>query len=94
MLASKNLTTAIKTSSTTMDQLTKSVYSYLNMEENPYNTDQENLDSTITAPWIKPASTIFEWWIRVVNTMATHLKNNSTSLLTDFQKKFLKHPLY
>ncbi len=92
-LTSKNLTTAMKTSSTTMDQVKKSVYSYLNMQENPYNTDQENLDRTITVPWIKPASTLFEWWILVQYDGNAFEKQLDISI-NDFQKKFLKHPLY
>jgi hypothetical protein len=92
-IVSQNLTTAVKTSSTTMEQVKKSVYSYLNMEENPYNTDQENLDKAITVPWIKPASTLFEWWIHVQYNGDAFEKKLDISI-NDFKQKFLKHPFY
>ncbi|MCX6661451.1 MAG: hypothetical protein NTY91_02755 [Euryarchaeota archaeon] len=92
-IVSQNLTTAVKTSSTTMEQVKKSVYSYLNMEENPYNTDQENLDKAITVPWIKPASTLFEWWIHVQYNGDGFEKQLDISI-NDFKQKFLKHPFY
>lgn len=76
-----------------MDQLTKSVYSYLNMEENPYTTCQGSQESTVNTPWIKPTSTVFEWWVRVVYNDIEFKKQLDISV-TDFQKKFLKHPLY
>jgi len=82
-----------KTSSTTMDRLAQSVYSYLNMRENPYTTSQSNQQTTVNAPWIKPSSTIFEWWIRVVYKGVEYQKQLDISI-NDFQKKFLKHPLY
>jgi hypothetical protein len=91
-LDSSDLTTVQKTNPDTMDQLKKSVYSYLNADESPYSTHQD-IETTVTAPWIKPASTIFEWWI--------HLEYNGQSFekqldisINDFQKKFLKHPYY
>jgi len=90
--SSQNLTTVVKTSSTTMDQLKKSVYSYLNTDENPYSTHQEN-EITISAPWIKPSSTIFEWWIHVEYNGQSFEKQLDISI-DDFQKKFLKHPYY
>ena len=91
-LISPNLETVKKTSSSTMDQLTKSVYSYLNMDENPYNTHQA-INTTITAPWRQPASTIFEWWIRLKYNGESFEKQLDISI-NDFQKNFLKHPLY
>ncbi len=92
-ISSQNLTTGVKTSSTTMDQVKKSAYSYLNMAENPYNTDQENQDKTVTAPWIKPASTLFEWWILVQYNGNAYEKQLDVSI-NDFKQKFLKHPYY
>ncbi|MCX6671312.1 MAG: hypothetical protein NTX92_05285, partial [Euryarchaeota archaeon] len=92
-VASQNLTTVVKTSSTTMDQVKESVYSYLNMQENPYTTGQETIDSTITAPWIKPASTLFEWWILVQYNGNAFEKQLDISI-NDFKQKFLKHPYY
>ncbi|HWR27333.1 MAG TPA: hypothetical protein VN377_02725 [Candidatus Thermoplasmatota archaeon] len=92
-ISSQNLITGVKTSSTTMDQVKKSAYSYLNMQENPYNTDQENQNSTITAPWIKPASTLFEWWILVQYNGNAFEKQLDISI-NDFKQKFLKHPYY
>lgn len=92
-IASQNLATTVNTSSTTMDQVKKSVYSYLNMQENPYTTGQENLESTITAPWIKPASTLFEWWIYVKYNGNEFNKQLNISI-NDFKQKFLKHPYY
>ncbi|HUT00709.1 MAG TPA: hypothetical protein VMY59_10365, partial [Candidatus Thermoplasmatota archaeon] len=91
-LNSSDLSTVKKTGSETMDQLKKSVYSYLNVDESPYSTHQD-VETTITAPWIKPTSNIFEWWI--------HLEYNGQSFekqldisINDFQKKFLTHPYY
>ncbi len=92
-ISSQNSTPGIKTSSTTMDQVKKSVYSYLNMEENPYNTNQENPNRAITAPWIKPASTLFEWWIMVQYNGNGFEKKLDVSI-SDFKQKFLKHPYY
>lgn len=79
-----------KTSS--FDQLKKSVYSYLNLNENPYENQQENTQK-LTVPWIRPASDIFEWWIRVIYNGTTFEKQLNVSA-TDFQNKFLKHPYY
>ncbi len=76
-----------------MEQVKKSVYTYLNMEENPYKTDQENLDRAITVPWVKPASTLFEWWIYVEYDGNAFEKQLDISI-TDFKQKFLKHPYY
>jgi hypothetical protein len=90
---SQKSTISEKTSSTTMEQVKKSVYTYLNMEENPYKTDQENLDRAITVPWIKPASTLFEWWIYVEYDGNAFEKQLDISI-TDFKQKFLKHPYY
>jgi hypothetical protein len=91
-LDSSDLTPVQKTNPDTMDQLKKSVNSYLNADESPYSTHQD-IETTVTAPWIKPVSTIFEWWI--------HLEYNGQSFekqldisINDFQKKFLKHPYY
>jgi hypothetical protein len=90
---SQKSTISEKTSSTTMEQVKKSVYTYLNMEENPYKTDQENLDRAITVPWVKPASTLFEWWIYVEYDGNAFEKQLDISI-TDFKQKFLKHPYY
>ncbi len=85
--------TAQKTNTSTMGQLKKSVYSYLNTEGNPYLTTQESPQITINAPWISPTSSLFEWWVRVTYANKTFQKQLDISI-NDFQKKFLKHPLY
>lgn len=92
-LDSTTLNTEEKTSSNTMDQLKKSVYSYLNIDENPYLTQGEHIESTISIPWIQPTSTIFEWWIRLTYNGETFEKQLDISI-NDFQQKFLKHPYY
>ena len=84
--------TVQKTSTGVMENLKKSVYSYLNMDENPYSPHQD-IETTISAPWIKPASTIFEWWIHVQYNGESFEKQLNISI-NDFQKKFLKHPYY
>lgn len=76
-----------------MDQLKKSVYSYLTTDENPYQSTEGSLESTIDAPWISPTSSLFEWWVRVKYDDQTFQKQLDISI-NDFQKKFLKHPLY
>ncbi len=76
-----------------MDQVKKSVYSYLNMEENPYETGQENINQAVIAPWVRPASTLFEWWIYVKYNGNAFEKQLDISI-KDFQEKFLKHPYY
>ena len=76
----------------TFDQLKKSVYTYLNLPENPYENQQEYTQKP-TVPWIRPASDIFEWWIRVTYNGHTFEKQLNVSI-TDFQKKFLRHPYY
>jgi len=76
-----------------MDQVKKSVYSYLNMDENPYSMGQEKPIASITAPWMKPASTLFEWWILIEYNGNAYEKQLDISI-NDFQKKFLKHPYY
>lgn len=93
IITSQTTSTSKKTSSTTMDQVKKSVYSYLNMEESPYKTDQESLDSAVTVPWVRPASTLFEWWIYVEYDGNAFEKQLDISI-TDFKQKFLKHPYY
>lgn len=85
--------TAQKTDPSTMDQLKKSVYSYLNTKENPYIASQESSETAIDAPWISPTSSLFEWWVRVKYANETFQKQLDISI-NDFQKKFLKHPLY
>ena len=84
---------AEKTSSTPMDQLKKSVYSYLSTTENPYEEPQQSTEKTVNAPWICPASSIFEWWVRIKYNQETYQKQLDISI-NDFQKKFLKHPYY
>ena len=91
-LESSHLEIEETTHSSTMEQLTQSVYSYLNMEENPYIT-QQVFDKTVTAPWMKPSSTIFEWWIHLEYGGQSFEKQLDISI-SDFQKKFLRHPLY
>lgn len=76
-----------------MDQLKKSVYSYLNTDENPYRSNEGTLGSTIDVPWISPANDLFEWWVRIKYDNQTFQKQLDISI-NDFQKKFLKHPLY
>ena len=90
---SQNPIPTVQTSSTTMDQVKKSVYSYLNMEENPYTTNGETPHTAVLAPWIKPASTLFEWWIMVQYDGNGYEKQLDVSI-TDFRQKFLKHPYY
>jgi hypothetical protein len=90
---SQNKTPDVRTSTTTMDQVKKSVYSYLNIGENPYTTSQQHLETIIQAPWIKPASTLFEWWIHVEYNGNSFEKQLDISI-TDFKQKFLKHPFY
>jgi hypothetical protein len=81
------------TNTSAMEQLKKSVYTYLNMDENPYSTPEEHIQGNIIAPWIFPASTIFEWWIRLIYNGETFEKQLNISI-NDFQQKFLKHPYY
>ena len=81
-----------KTSTGAMENLKKSVYNYLNMDENIYGS-QENVQSSINMPWICPTSNIFEWWVRLKYNGETFEKQLDVSI-TDFQQKFLKHPLY
>jgi hypothetical protein len=81
-----------KTSTNAMDNLKKSVFKYLDMDENIYDSP-EQIQSSIDTPWIKQAGNIFEWWIRVKYNGETFQKQLDVSI-RDFQKKFLKHPLY
>jgi hypothetical protein len=90
---SENPIPAAHASSTTMDQVKKSVYSYLNMEENPYTTGEGTPQTPVTVPWIKPSSTLFEWWIMVQYDGNGYEKQLEVSI-TDFRQKFLKHPYY
>ena len=76
-----------------MENLKKSVYSYLNMDENRYDAQPEQLQNNITAPWICPTSNIFEWWVRLKYNNETFEKQLDVSI-NDFQQKFLKHPYY
>lgn len=76
-----------------MEQLTQSVYSYLNMDENPYDDTKGSEATPITAPWMFPTSDIFQWWIRVVYNGQDYLQQLDISI-KDFQEKFLKHPYY
>jgi len=92
-LDATHLTTIEKTYPSTMDQLKKSVYSYLNTDENPYCAQGEHIEKTVTAPWIQPTSTIFEWWIRLTYNGQSFEKQLDISI-NDFQQKFLKHPYY
>jgi hypothetical protein len=87
------LTSLEKTNTNTMEQLKKSVYSYLNMQENPYGQPQQSYQSDVTAPWILGTSNLFEWWIRVIYNNQTYLQQLNIST-DDFQQKFLKHPYY
>ena len=82
-----------KTSNGAMENLKKSVYSYLNMDENPYGTHEEEVQNNINAPWICPVSNIFEWWVRLKYNDETFEKQLDVSI-NDFQQKFLKHPYY
>jgi hypothetical protein len=79
--------------SDTMDSLKKTVYPYLNLNENPYAASSETTQTSITVPWIKPVSTIFGWWIRLQYNGDTFEKQLDLSI-RDFQQKFLKHPYY
>jgi hypothetical protein len=81
-----------KTSSSAMENLKKSVYKYLNMDENIYGS-QEHVQSSINMPWICPTSNIFEWWVRLKYNGETFEKQLDVSI-NDFQQKFLKHPYY
>jgi hypothetical protein len=76
----------------TIEQLKKSVYKYLNLQENPY-PDQQKYTQTITAPWICATTDTFEWWVRVIYNGQTFEKQLNISI-KDFQQKFLKHPYY
>jgi hypothetical protein len=76
-----------------MDLLKKSVYTYLNTDENPYRSSEDTVQSTLTAPWIHPTSSIFEWWVRLKYNGDTFEKQLGISI-NDFQQKFLKHPYY
>jgi len=76
----------------TIEQLKKSVYNYLNLQENPYPSHQE-YNQKITAPWICQATNTFEWWIRIIYNGQTFQKQLNVSI-KDFQKKFLQHPYY
>lgn len=82
-----------KTNSNTIEQLKKSVYTYLEMDENPYDTQKEPEINPINAPWIFPSSDIFQWWIRLNYSGITFEKQLDISI-KDFQEKFLKHPYY
>jgi len=75
-----------------MDQVKKSVYSYLNMEESPYKTDPESLDCAVSVPWVRPASTLFEWWIYVEYDGNGFEKQLDISI-TDFKTKIPQTPL-
>lgn len=81
------------TTTETMDILKTSLYSYLNTNENPFLTSEESVQSSLNAPWIRPTSTIFEWWVRVKYNGETFQKQLDVSIY-DFQQKFLKHPYY
>ena len=85
--------TVEKTSTGAMEDLKKSVYSYLNMDENRYGTNEEHVQNNIIAPWICPTSNIFEWWVRLKYNGETFEKQLDVSI-NDFQQKFLKHPYY
>jgi hypothetical protein len=88
-----DFTSKEKTNSNAMEQLTKSVYTYLDMDENPYDNQEGYQTTTITAPWIFPTSDIFQWWIRVVYNGVPFEQQLDISI-KDFQEKFLKHPYY
>jgi hypothetical protein len=77
----------------TMNQLTDAVYTYLNMDENPYDRQKDSDAPPITAPWMFPTGDIFQWWIRVVYNGVDFSKQLDISI-SDFQEKFLKHPYY
>jgi len=85
--------TVEKTSNGVMEHLKKSVYSYLNMDENRYGTHEEYVQNNIIAPWIFSTSNIFEWWIRLKYNNETFEKQLDVSI-NDFQQKFLEHPYY
>jgi len=89
---SADFKTEEKTTIGAMENLKKSVYKYLNMDQNIY-VGQENVQSSINMPWILPTSTIFEWWVRLVYNGSIFEKQLDVSI-NDFQQKFLKHPLY
>ncbi len=81
-----------KTTIGAMENLKKSVYNYLNMDENIYGS-QEQVQSSIDAPWIMQTSNIFEWWVRLKYNGETFQEQLDVSI-NDFQKKFLRHPYY
>ncbi|KYK22404.1 hypothetical protein AYK25_07315 [Thermoplasmatales archaeon SM1-50] len=86
-------TNDIKTTTETMENLKKSMYSYLNTDENPFLTPKDSIQSSFNVPWICPTSSIFEWWVRVKYNNETFQKQLDVSIY-DFQQKFLKHPYY
>jgi hypothetical protein len=90
--SSAEFNTVEQTSTGVMENLKKSVYKYLNTDENIYSS-QEHAQNNITIPWIHPTSTIFEWWVRLKYNGNTFEKQLNMSI-TDFQQKFLKHPYY
>ncbi len=89
---SEEFKTVEKTTIGAMENLKKSVYKYLNMDENIYGRE-ETAQSSIDAPWIKQTSSIFEWWVRLKYNGETFQEQLDVSI-ADFQQKFLKHPLY
>jgi len=92
-VSSAVLKTVEKTTTTgAMENLKRSVYKYLNMDENIYGTEQQ-VQSSIIMPWIIQTSDIFEWWVRLIYNGETFEKQLDVSI-TDFQQKFLKHPYY
>jgi hypothetical protein len=88
-----DFTAAEKTGSDGMAQLTRSVHKYLSMDENPYDTQATPSQVSVTAPWMFPSSTIFEWWVRLTYKGQNFEKQLDVSI-KDFQQKFLKHPYY
>ncbi|HVQ00338.1 MAG TPA: hypothetical protein VMT57_02370 [Candidatus Thermoplasmatota archaeon] len=76
----------------TMDQLKKSIYNYLNIQDN-IHPDQEQNTNPIIVPWIQSTSDTFEWWISITYNNHTFQKQLNISI-KDFQQKFLKHPYY
>ena len=90
--SSAEFNTVEQTSTGVMENLKKSVYKYLDTNENIYS-GQEYAQNNITMPWIHPTSTIFEWWVRLKYNGNTFEKQLNISI-TDFQQKFLKHPYY
>lgn len=92
-IGTDNRTDDKKTTTETMDILKTALYSYLNINENPFLSPEESVQSPLNAPWIKPTSTIFEWWVRVEYNDETFQKQLDVSIY-DFQQKFLKHPYY